>query len=563
MPTFTATAAAPGDLGPAQTLTNKSCGTTITVTFAGATLTASPGAGDYTADANWEVFAPEGSGVSAMSGPSKDTAAQTFTPDVPGRYLVELNATFFDDGLSYRFTSLIEVKDPQLRDTSAPASNEQQEMDADEGWSIALQKAFDSLGNLYSYKQIVSVTSAGSILGDKTVTPMKSDAWLAQWKSATVSFENFKNYSVEVEAVTESDTEVQDQPIMLMLHEVDGTDPDLEKGYALLRGVVNYDTTTIHVGGGPAVSAGDILYVKDGTNTFTKVKPAGGPPYPRYVGKVIKTGAATGASPGVILFDGTGTAFFSDAYITGKLTVDGLIDPSGLELTPVAANPGGVAANTLWLDSTTGNALRWGANLVQTAAGTPTVTTDAGDPSQSDDSAAGDGPGDIWINTTTEDTFVCVDDTVGAAVWRRISTHTEASDPTTGDDDARMYSVGDKWYNSATFVQWTCLSNATGAAIWRRDEWEVKATTGAVATAEHKVHYICNDAGGGGFTITLPAVASSIGVEIRVTNNDPTPDTFTVDGNGAETIAGVATYTLPNRYDTVKVSCDGTEWFVE
>ncbi len=40
-----------------------------------------------------------------------------------------------------------------------------------------------------------------------------------------------------------------------------------------------------------------------------------------------------------------------DAYVGGKLTVDGLIDPTGLELTPQVANPGGVEANTLWVDS--------------------------------------------------------------------------------------------------------------------------------------------------------------------------------------------------------------------
>ena len=37
--------------------------------------------------------------------------------------------------------------------------------------------------------------------------------------------------------------------------------------------------------------------------------------------------------------------------IDGKLTVTGLIDPTGLELTPTASNPGGVTANTLWIDS--------------------------------------------------------------------------------------------------------------------------------------------------------------------------------------------------------------------
>lgn len=56
----------------------------------------------------------------------------------------------------------------------------------------------------------------------------------------------------------------------------------------------------------------------------------------------------------------------SGATVNGKLTVTGLLDPTGLELTPVAANPGGTAANTLWLDSGDSNALKWGANKLAT-----------------------------------------------------------------------------------------------------------------------------------------------------------------------------------------------------
>ena len=50
--------------------------------------------------------------------------------------------------------------------------------------------------------------------------------------------------------------------------------------------------------------------------------------------------------------------------IGGKLTVAGLIDPTGLELTPQATNPSN--ANTLWLDSTNANKLKQGAtNIIQ------------------------------------------------------------------------------------------------------------------------------------------------------------------------------------------------------
>ena len=41
----------------------------------------------------------------------------------------------------------------------------------------------------------------------------------------------------------------------------------------------------------------------------------------------------------------------ADVEIGGKLTVEGLIDPTGLELDPQASNPGGTPGNTLWIGS--------------------------------------------------------------------------------------------------------------------------------------------------------------------------------------------------------------------
>lgn len=36
--------------------------------------------------------------------------------------------------------------------------------------------------------------------------------------------------------------------------------------------------------------------------------------------------------------------------VNGKATIHGLIDPTGLEFTPVLTNPGGVQANTIWVN---------------------------------------------------------------------------------------------------------------------------------------------------------------------------------------------------------------------
>ena len=63
--------------------------------------------------------------------------------------------------------------------------------------------------------------------------------------------------------------------------------------------------------------------------------------------------------------------------IGGKLTVAGLIDPTGLELTPQASNPSN--ANTLWLDSTNSNKLKQGAvNIIQAGDPVSDLVNDVG-----------------------------------------------------------------------------------------------------------------------------------------------------------------------------------------
>ncbi|MBZ0135664.1 MAG: hypothetical protein K8I27_04770 [Planctomycetes bacterium] len=53
----------------------------------------------------------------------------------------------------------------------------------------------------------------------------------------------------------------------------------------------------------------------------------------------------------------------ANVEIGGKLTVEGLIDPTGLELDPQATNPGGAPGNTLWISSADAR-VRAGANVL-------------------------------------------------------------------------------------------------------------------------------------------------------------------------------------------------------
>jgi len=126
---------------------------------------------------------------------------------------------------------------------------------------------------------------------------------------------------------------------------------------------VTFDTAGLN----SAVAASTaVMFTYDGTN------------WKRLMVSSSVSTTSHGATGLVQLSDGSG-GFTSDAKlfwtagsstftVNGKLTVTGLIDPTGLELTPVGANPGGTAANTLWMDTGASNALKHGANTVLNSA---------------------------------------------------------------------------------------------------------------------------------------------------------------------------------------------------
>ena len=72
--------------------------------------------------------------------------------------------------------------------------------------------------------------------------------------------------------------------------------------------------------------------------------------------------------------------------------------------------------------------------------------------------------------------------------------------------------------------------------------------------------FVC-DAAGGAFTITLPSVATYKNRIITVKRVSAS-NTVTVDGAGAETIDGAATYDLTSQYEQVTIFSDGDEWHI-
>lgn len=92
-------------------------------------------------------------------------------------------------------------------------------------------------------------------------------------------------------------------------------------------------------------------------------------------------------------------------------------------------------------------------------------------PTVNDDSTQGYNIGDEWLNTTTGRTFKLMDATVAAAVWKR-ETNRKLNEvaivnPDATDDDIAGYEVGSMWVNTATNELFVAISVSTGAAIWK------------------------------------------------------------------------------------------------
>ncbi len=57
-------------------------------------------------------------------------------------------------------------------------------------------------------------------------------------------------------------------------------------------------------------------------------------------------------------------------------------------------------------------------------------------------------------------------------------------------------------------------------------------------------------------------MASNGRLRYTIKKTDVSANAVTIDGNGAETIDGATTQSLPAQYDSMEVVTNGTEWFI-
>jgi outer membrane protein assembly factor BamB len=170
-------------------------------------------------------------------------------------------------------------------------------------------------------------------------------------------------------------------------------------------------------------------------------------------------------------------SFFAATVEAGDLLISQQDNPTTLGHWAVAqSNIGGAIVDA---DFTGADGM-----LRKTAAGTYTVVkvnlAASAAPAVTDDGVAGYAVGSVWIDTTADKGYVCVDASTGAAVWIETTVAAVSVDPigqkksklnatvapAVTDDGVAGYAVGSVWIDVTADKAYVCLDSSTGAAVW-------------------------------------------------------------------------------------------------
>jgi hypothetical protein len=142
--------------------------------------------------------------------------------------------------------------------------------------------------------------------------------------------------------------------------------------------------------------------------------------------------------------------------------------------------------------------------------------------------------------------------------------------PAVGDDSDDGYAVNSVWSDVTADKSYICVDSTVGAAVWKEisplSKVTAKTTTATLTLAEEGV--ILVSAAGGAYTVTLPTAVGHTGLTYHFIKTDANYTLITLAANGAQTFnyesstgAPVATYARLNTYCAeVTVVSDGANW---
>lgn len=146
------------------------------------------------------------------------------------------------------------------------------------------------------------------------------------------------------------------------------------------------------------------------------------------------------------------------------------IDPTATDDTPDYVKGG------IWVNTTTGNVFVCVDNTSTSASWLPvrpgktgTITGATTTPSVSDDNTVGYRVGSTIINSTQGIAYICISASTGAAVWLPVAagrSYSGTSNPGVNDDSTKGYAIGSTGVNTLTNNTFICSSASAGAATW-------------------------------------------------------------------------------------------------
>lgn len=200
-------------------------------------------------------------------------------------------------------------------------------------------------------------------------------------------------------------------------------------------------------------------------------------------------------------------------------------------------------------------------------------------PGVSNDVSEGFSIGSSWANNVLKTSYVCVDITAGAAVWKEttipgsglLDKLDATIAPTVDNDGTEGYGVGSKWIDVTADVIYVCVDASTGVAVWlyitTLGGHVINSVTAGITAdvgsaqggnpiiADINEISVCATAGD---SITLPTAVAGLRITI-INNGAEASDVFpAVDDNAG---AGVDTaVSLAAGSNVTYASYDVTNW---
>jgi hypothetical protein len=252
---------------------------------------------------SWSFYPPTGSSATLSPGNASPENPQSFTPDVPGNYLVLASVDEVSPGVltGVRLSSLYSVSPAEVSAGRLPASFEKNEADP-LGWAVGMNSYAEQLGIKSNGVHQTVINLTGGAISAGTIVKFDSSD-LHGWAGPGGTPQDTGKLVAPITSAFANVAGAESEVMGIVL----STIGDNSLGTILIAGALPYNSA--------ALSVGSRLYLQDGgglgVTTGTKT---------RALGVVKSQGPATGANPGFVLFNGMPG---SNGAVVGGVPSDG------------------------------------------------------------------------------------------------------------------------------------------------------------------------------------------------------------------------------------------------